>query len=65
MDSNSQTLQRYLKSLSPISNYQTAVIGKWHLAGGSPDANHPTDSSVDYYVGTIAGVVDDYYDWLD
>jgi len=63
MDSNTQTLQRYLKSLSSSSTYQTAVIGKWHLAGGIPDVNHPTESGVDYYAGTIAGVIDDYYDW--
>ncbi len=63
MDSNTQTLQRYLKSLSSSLTYQTAVIGKWHLAGASPDVNHPTESGVDYYAGTIAGVIDDYYDW--
>ncbi len=63
MDSNTQTLQRYLKSLSSSSTYQTAVIGKWHLAGETPDVNHPTESGVDYYAGTIAGVIDDYYDW--
>lgn len=63
MDSNTQTLQRYLKSLSSSSTYQTAVIGKWHLAGETPNVNHPTESGVDYYAGTIAGVIDDYYDW--
>lgn len=63
MDSSTQTLQRYIKSLSQSSDYQTAVIGKWHLGGGSPELSHPIDSGVDYYAGTIKGTLDDYYNW--
>lgn len=46
MDSNTQTLQRYLKSLPSSADYQTAVIGKWHLGGGNPELTHPTDSGI-------------------
>jgi len=63
MDSNTHTLQRYLKSLPSSADYQTAVIGKWHLGGGNPDLSHPTDSGVDYYAGTIQGTLEDYYNW--
>jgi len=63
MDSNTQTLQRYLKSLPTSADYQTAVIGKWHLGGSNPELSHPTDSGVDYYAGTIKGTLDDYYNW--
>jgi arylsulfatase A-like enzyme len=63
MDSSTNTLQRYLKSLPNSSDYQTAVIGKWHLGGANPDLSHPTNSGVDYYAGTITGVLTDYYNW--
>ncbi|GBL05666.1 N-acetylgalactosamine 6-sulfatase [Glaciecola sp. KUL10] len=61
MDSSALTLQKHIKSLD--SDYQTAVIGKWHLGGANPDLDHPTDSGADYYAGTITGTIDDYYDW--
>ena len=61
LDSSKNTLQRQIKSID--ADYQTAVIGKWHLGGGNPDLNHPIDSGVDYYAGTITGTLDDYYQW--
>jgi len=63
MDTETMTLQRYIKSFSEGSDYQTAVIGKWHLGGGDPVLSHPTDSAIDYYAGTIKGTLTDYYDW--
>ena len=63
MSTETQTLQRYIKSQTVSSNYQTAVIGKWHLGGANPDLDHPTNSGVDYFAGTIKGTIDDYYDW--
>jgi len=63
MDTETSTLQRYIKTFSEGSEYQTAVVGKWHLGGGNPDLSHPTDSGVDYYAGTITGTLTDYYDW--
>jgi len=63
MPTDTQTLQRYIKSQRVSSDYQTAVIGKWHLGGANPELNHPTDSGVDYFAGTITGTLDDYYHW--
>jgi arylsulfatase A-like enzyme len=63
MDTETVTLQRYIKTFSEGSDYQTAVIGKWHLGGGTPELSHPNDSGVDYYAGTITGTLTDYYDW--
>jgi len=63
MDTETITLQRYIKSFSEGSDYQTAVVGKWHLGGGEPILSHPTDSGIDYYAGTIEGTLTDYYDW--
>lgn len=63
MSTDTQTLQRYIKSKAVSSDYQTAVIGKWHLGGSNPDLAHPIESGVDYYAGTIAGTIDDYYKW--
>jgi len=50
-----------IKQLSPY-DYQVAAIGKWHI-GGNNNLNHPAESGVDYFEGTLAGAVDDYYDW--
>ncbi len=63
MDSETMTLQRYVKSFSDNDDYKTAVVGKWHLDGGNPDLSHPIESGADYYAGTITGTLSDYYDW--
>jgi len=63
MDSETMTLQRYLKSFSENEDYKTAVVGKWHLDGNNPDLSHPIDSGADYYAGTITGTLSDYYEW--
>lgn len=63
MDTETVTLQRYIKSFSESNDYQTAVVGKWHLGGSNPDLSHPIDSGIDYYAGTIKGTLTDYYDW--
>ena len=65
MDPNTLTVQRYLANSGVDTDYATAVVGKWHLAGGNPNNNltHPTDSGVGYYAGNISGTLDDYYEW--
>ncbi|TRX56671.1 YHYH protein [Thalassomonas sp. M1454] len=62
LDTSLQTLPKYLKSDPLTSNYQMAVFGKWHLAGGNPDPNHPFDSGIDHYAGNLSNVAD-YYQW--
>lgn len=64
LDTGINTLQKQLRLESTMAAYSTAVIGKWHLAGGNSSlVNHPNESGVGYYAGTIAGTIDDYYDW--
>ena len=65
MDPNTLTLQRFLSTADFSESYSTAVIGKWHLAGGSIDSQlmHPNDSGVDYYAGNVAGTLGSYTDW--
>jgi len=63
MDSETVTLQRYIKTFSAGAEYQTAVVGKWHLGGANPELSHPIDSGIDYYAGTIKGTLTDYYNW--
>lgn len=63
MDSTTLTLQRFLSQNISTSEYQSAVIGKWHLGGGNPDASHPNESGVPFYAGNISGVLDDYNLW--
>ncbi len=65
MDANTNTMQRFLGNTSTTSSYSSAVIGKWHLAGGNTNnlLSHPNDSGVGYYAGNISGTIDDYSDW--
>jgi arylsulfatase A-like enzyme len=64
MDTSANTIQRYLGTNAASAAYQTAVIGKWHLAGGgNVSVSHPIDSGVGYYAGNIAGVLPSYTSW--
>lgn len=40
-------------------NYDTALIGKWHLGYKSPDL--PNDRGFDYFKGFLGDMMDDYY----
>ena len=60
---DSVTLQKYLKDNADTTSYASAVIGKWHLGGNSPEANHPSTLGVDYYAGSLRGAVNDYESW--
>lgn len=64
MDTNTLTLQRFLGNSTSV-NYATAVIGKWHLAGGNTQGQltHPNEAGVDYYAGNISGTLDNYSNW--
>ena len=50
-----KTLPQALKEL----NYNTALIGKWHLGYESPDL--PNDRGFDYFKGFVGDMMDDYY----
>ena len=51
------------KYLEENSDYNSALIGKWHLSGKPPDHNHPSNMGIDYYAGIIGGGVQNYYSW--
>jgi arylsulfatase A-like enzyme len=61
LDTSTLTVQRHL---GDSAGYQTAVFGKWHVAGAGDNLpNHPNDVGVDHYAGNIAGTLDDYNNW--
>ncbi len=45
-----------------LVDYETACVGKWHLAGGQSDL-HPNAVGFDNYAGGINGGVGDYESW--
>ena len=49
--------------LKENSNYNAALIGKWHLSGIPTNHNHPNNMGIDYYSGIIGGRIQDYYNW--
>jgi arylsulfatase A-like enzyme len=49
------TLPEALKKV----NYQTALIGKWHLGYESPDL--PNNRGFDFFKGFVGDMMDDYY----
>lgn len=42
--------------------YNDAVIGKWHISSPQ-DPLHPMDHGIDYFMGILSAMVDDYYAW--
>ena len=49
--------------LKENSDYNSALIGKWHLSGIPNNHNHPNNMGIDYYSGIIGGGIQDYYNW--
>ncbi|RVU84342.1 sulfatase [Leucothrix sargassi] len=45
------------------SNYASAVVGKWHIAGAQDGFNHPASLGVKEYFGLYNGGVKDYSNW--
>ncbi|AWW00268.1 sulfatase-like hydrolase/transferase [Arcticibacterium luteifluviistationis] len=54
-------LQNYINQQTN-NTYATAVVGKWHLSGNSPNIN-PESFGIDYFSGIASGTVPDYYNW--
>ena len=61
LDLTHESIFNYINN-KVTTNYAKALIGKWHISNPQ-DANHPAAHGVDYFEGTIAGIVDDYYNW--
>lgn len=45
------------------SDYQSTVIGKWHIAGSGDGLDHPASLGVKDYFGLYSGGVRDYFSW--
>ncbi len=60
LDLSTQILQRVVEE---NTSYETAVFGKWHLAQGNSEPNHPNDLGVGHYAGNLAGNVGNYFNW--
>ena len=60
LSTSETSLFKYLKE---NSDYNSALIGKWHLSGKPPDHNHPNNMGIDYYAGIIGGGIQNYYSW--
>ncbi len=60
LDLGAQILQRVIEE---NTDYATAVFGKWHLAQGNTEPNHPNDLGVGHYAGNLAGNVGNYFNW--
>ena len=60
LSTSETSLFKYLKE---NSDYNSALIGKWHLSGKPPDHNHPSNMGIDYYAGIIGGGIQNYNSW--
>ncbi len=61
LNSSETVLQDYINSR--LGNaYNTAVIGKWHLAGDN-DVFNPETLGIDHYAGGVGLDLTNYYDW--
>jgi len=59
LSTSETSLQTYMTT-NGASEYETAVIGKWHLGRS---ANHPNNMGIDYYAGVLGGGVQSYWNW--
>jgi arylsulfatase A-like enzyme len=55
----------FVKKLHDDANYSTAMIGKWHLAGGSPytSGTLPKQAGFDYYYGHNDAYIPSYWSY--
>lgn len=45
------------------TEYSSAVVGKWHVAGSDAGLNHPATLGVDEFYGFFKGGTPDYFKW--
>ena len=60
LSTSETSLFKYLKE---NSDYNSALIDKWHLSSKPTDHNHPSNMGIDYYAGIIGGGIQNYYSW--
>jgi arylsulfatase B len=61
LQSSETTIQKYISDKTSNA-YATAVIGKWHVSGGT-NFTAPESFGAQYYSGFLTGTVNDYYNW--
>lgn len=59
LNTSETSLQTYIDT-NLNGEYASAVIGKWHL---SNNKNHPESMGIEYYAGSLTGVISDYWNW--
>lgn len=62
LSENEISLQEYIKQESDFE-YETAVIGKWHLSGSSPGTDPEALFDLGHFSGILNGGVNDFYSW--
>jgi len=45
-----------------LEDYESTVVGKWHLAGGQDDL-HPNATGFDHFAGVLTGGLGNYFQW--
>ncbi|WP_008294669.1 sulfatase-like hydrolase/transferase [Congregibacter litoralis] len=63
LPASEEVLHRYLASDEQTAQYQSALIGKWHLGGNGAAQSHPNDMGIPYFAGSLGGAIPDYYAW--
>ena len=63
LSASHKILQQHLKEDNNTVEYVSALVGKWHLGGGSPSPSHPNSLGLDYYAGHLRGSIQDYENW--
>jgi arylsulfatase B len=64
LDTAEITIPKLLKNVNAPTKYATANVGKWHLqVQNAQTINNPNKMGYDYYAGSFAAEVTDYYNW--
>jgi len=63
LKSSEIVIQKYINDHTNQA-YANAVIGKWHVSGGT-QLNAPESFGIQYYTGILTGAVNDYYNWTE
>jgi arylsulfatase A-like enzyme len=63
-DAVSQNHHSFVRDLKEKGGYNTAVFGKWHMAGlGKYTGMMPKEAGFDLYYGNLNGGIDTYWKW--
>lgn len=63
LPSSEEVLHAHLANDALTANYQSALIGKWHLGGNGVANSHPNDMGIPHFAGSLIGSIPDYSAW--